>query len=481
MPGSIHLSVTEWMETIPRGPVSTPHSIKVSVGKTEYQSVGREDFSFPVTSIRENLVIMICDSEGNLVTKQEVKTISVAEKGDAEVDFSLEFRGNIKLRLTFVLNEKEKEKIRELRSSVLKRKHGELIKGTNDICSHGTSLQLASKDYPNLSNQKMPKISISQPVDDLTGADNNRSVPNRTRSDNIKKMISAFESNAKQNSGSQISPRIRTRVNKIDSHTSIESMSYENEDIKQRRISQTLIRRSFSAGDLTEVILQNDPNFAQKPRFNETLTSASDVGVGENTENRETNLLQRSLIRNQHKEGGLSNEVFDGTLISASHERVGVNIKRMETIFLQKSVTRHQRKDSLSNEVFDGYIFRATSHYRDYEVSRCINELSCIDRASYFFEISDTLMPHRLCLTSSPKRVWNFLENFIIRSPHNEKIKLHGVAFDEVQEEIGSRSQTEDLHRQKVGSSILNGWLIEQGARIFIVIVACGTIILNTR
>lgn len=39
---------------------------------------------------------------------------------------------------------------------------------------------------------------VSEPVDDLSGADNNRSVPNRTRSDNIKKMISAFENNAKQ-------------------------------------------------------------------------------------------------------------------------------------------------------------------------------------------------------------------------------------------------------------------------------------------
>ncbi|KAF3324541.1 hypothetical protein FCM35_KLT10698 [Carex littledalei] len=476
----------------------------VSVGKTEYQSVGREDFSFPVTSIRENLVIMLCDSEGNLVTKQEVKTISVAEKGDAEINFALKYRGNIKLRLTFVLNEKEKEKIRELRSSVFKRKHEELIKGTNDICSPGTSLQLASKDSSNLSYQKMPKIStdsnlnkiehgppsitkakketsfliVSQPVDDLTGAGNNRSVPNRTRSDNIKKMISAFESNAKQNSGSQISPRTRTRVNKIDSHTSIESMSYENEDIKHRRISQTLIRRSFSAGDLTDAILQNDPNFAQKPRFNET--SASDESVGVNTENRETNLLQRSVIRNQHKEGGLSNEAFEGTLISVSDERsVEVHTENRETNSLQESVIRHQHKDGLSNKVFDGYIFHAASHYRDYEVSRCINELSCIDRTSYF-EISDTLMPHRLCLTSAPKKVRNFLENFITRS-HNEKIKLHGVAFDEVQEEIGSRSQTEDPHCQKVGSSILNGWLIEQGARIFIVIVACGTIILNTR
>lgn len=240
-------------------------------------------------------------------------------------------------------------------------------------------------------------------------------------------------------------------------------MSYENEDIKHRRISQTLIRRSFSAGDLTDAILQNDPNFAQKPRFNET--SASNESVGVNTENRETNLLQRSVIRNQHeegglsneafegtlisvsdersvevhtenretnllqesvirhqnKEGGLSNEVFDGTLISASHERVTVNMEQMEKKLLQKSVIRLQHKDGLSNKVFDGYIFHAASHYRDYEVSRCINELSCIDRTGYL-EISDTSMPHRLCLTSAPKKVRNFLENFITRSPHNEKV-----------------------------------------------------------
>lgn len=41
-------------------------------------------------------------------------------------------------------------------------------------------------------------------------------------------------------------------------------------------------------------------------------------------------------------------------------------------------------------------------------------------------------------------------------------MKLHGTASDEVQEEIGSRNRTDDTHSQKVGSSILNGWLIEQ-------------------
>jgi hypothetical protein len=44
----------------------------------------------------------------------EVKTISVAEKGGAEIIFPLEFGGDLKLRLSFVLNEEEKEKIREM-------------------------------------------------------------------------------------------------------------------------------------------------------------------------------------------------------------------------------------------------------------------------------------------------------------------------------------------------------------------------------
>jgi hypothetical protein len=39
---------------------------------------------------------------------------------------------------------------------------------------------------------------------------------------------------------------------------------------------------------------------------------------------------------------------------------------------------------------------------------------------------------------------------------------LHDVASDEVQLETQSRSQTDDLHSQKAGNSILNGWLIEQ-------------------
>lgn len=49
--------------------------------------------------------------------------------------------------------------------------------------------------------KKVSFLIVSQSVNDLTGTDNKKStpsVPNRTPSDNIKKMISAFERNAKQ-------------------------------------------------------------------------------------------------------------------------------------------------------------------------------------------------------------------------------------------------------------------------------------------
>lgn len=244
-------------------------------------------------------------------------------------------------------------------------------------------------------------------------------------------------------------------------------MPYENEDIKERRVSQTLIRRSFSAGDLTEAILQNDPNYAQTPQFNETFRSVfSERSVEVNMENRETNLLRRNIIRNQQKEGGLpnkvidqtliyvsdekakvnienmtlnllqkyvvrnqhneggwSNKVFEGTLVSASDEKVKVNMENRDMNMLQRSVVRNQRKEGhLSNKAFDANIFPGTSHYRDRGVSRYINELSSIDRTGYLFEISDMLMPHHLCITSAPKKVRNFLENFTTSSMHNEKV-----------------------------------------------------------
>jgi hypothetical protein len=56
---------------------------------------------------------------------------------------------------------------------------------------------------PHITREKKKNYfrSISQLGDDLTGADDKRSapsVPNRIPSDNIKKMISTFESNAMQ-------------------------------------------------------------------------------------------------------------------------------------------------------------------------------------------------------------------------------------------------------------------------------------------
>jgi hypothetical protein len=253
-------------------------------------------------------------------------------------------------------------------------------------------------------------------------------------------------------------------VNKIDSQPLVESMSYESEDIKERKVSPTLIRKSFSAGNLTEAILQSDPTFTQAPHFNENLVS-DDRSVEVNMENREINLLQRYVDRNQQEKGGLSNKVIDQTLVSVSDERAKVNIRSMVANLLQKSSVRYQCKEAywsnkvfdgtpsvsdekvlvnienrkmkmletsvvwnqrkegcLSNEVLDADNLHGTSRYQDRGVPRYKNELSCIDRTSYFFEFSDMLMPHNLCLTSAPKKVRNFLENFTTNLIHNEKV-----------------------------------------------------------
>ncbi|KAI9192088.1 hypothetical protein LWI28_018176 [Acer negundo] len=121
MPGTIIVSVLEF-----KGIQSTPPqiSIKVSMGKREYQSWDKEDFSFPLTTLRDNLMITLHDAEGNEISHTGIETRLVVEKGLWDDKFYLEGGGHVHLKLQFVLSEEERNRIRVMRESALRKKRG---------------------------------------------------------------------------------------------------------------------------------------------------------------------------------------------------------------------------------------------------------------------------------------------------------------------------------------------------------------------
>ncbi|XP_057969150.1 uncharacterized protein LOC131158356 isoform X2 [Malania oleifera] len=121
MPGTIQVSVLGFMDFPPSSPSSSV-SVKVSIGKDEYQTWGKGDFSFPLTTLRKNLIVTLLDQEGNAISHTGIDTMLVVEKGSWEQIFPFEGGGHVHMKLQFILSEEERNQIRIMRESALKKK-----------------------------------------------------------------------------------------------------------------------------------------------------------------------------------------------------------------------------------------------------------------------------------------------------------------------------------------------------------------------
>ncbi|KAG8657032.1 hypothetical protein MANES_03G033100v8 [Manihot esculenta] len=92
MPGTIHVSV--------------------SLGKKEHQTWDKGDFSFPLTTLRENLIVTLQDAQGKEISHTVVETRLVIEKGTWDDIFPFEGGGHVHMKLQFVLSEEERHRIR---------------------------------------------------------------------------------------------------------------------------------------------------------------------------------------------------------------------------------------------------------------------------------------------------------------------------------------------------------------------------------
>eukprot|EP00268_Persea_americana_P024229 TRINITY_DN2367_c0_g1_i8.p1 TRINITY_DN2367_c0_g1~~TRINITY_DN2367_c0_g1_i8.p1 ORF type:complete len:693 (-),score=150.94 TRINITY_DN2367_c0_g1_i8:786-2864(-) len=126
MPGTIQVSVLDLVE-LPSSSSSSPVSVKVAMGKREYQTWDKGEFLFPLMTLRDNLVITLHDAEGNEISRTDVKTMSVVEKGVWDDLFPLKGGGQVHMKLQFILSEEERKQIQYMRESVVKKKE-ELIK-----------------------------------------------------------------------------------------------------------------------------------------------------------------------------------------------------------------------------------------------------------------------------------------------------------------------------------------------------------------
>ncbi|CAN1148299.1 hypothetical protein LINPERPRIM_LOCUS38006 [Linum perenne] len=222
MPGTIHVSVLEIIGVQPVTPssqmlVKGTKKIKnaVSVGKREHQTWNKGDFSFPLTTLRDNVIVTIEDTDGNGISHTEgIDMRLLIGKGIWDGMFPLVGGGHVHLKLQFSLSEDDRERIRIMRESAMRKKHDELLisKSTNILQdlkgNHSASTNSSPvkneierrEDTTSSSRVKEVKIerSLIFSTDDSLGTFSKRLKPLEKAHGNVRNMISAFESSSYQ-------------------------------------------------------------------------------------------------------------------------------------------------------------------------------------------------------------------------------------------------------------------------------------------
>ncbi|EPS63424.1 hypothetical protein M569_11360, partial [Genlisea aurea] len=121
MPGVVQVVVLEF-KGVSSSSKPTAKSLKVSMGKRQYQTWDRGEFFFPVSKLREDLVISLLDASGNEIAHSDIRTAEIIEKRFWDEVFSVSESGHVHLKLSFILSEEERNRIRVMRESAVRKK-----------------------------------------------------------------------------------------------------------------------------------------------------------------------------------------------------------------------------------------------------------------------------------------------------------------------------------------------------------------------
>ncbi|ESR64696.1 hypothetical protein CICLE_v10010605mg, partial [Citrus x clementina] len=309
MPGTILVSVLEFKGLQSSSSMPQQMSIKVSMGKREYQTWEKTEFSFPLTTFRDNLMIALYDAKGNKISYTGVETRLVVEKGLWDDIFSLEGGGHVHLRLQFILTEDERYRIRIMRESALRKKHDELSSsnptspesvGSNAEASlflhqqvsvsqgfdvHLTDVNnrgliekvgtqtprddvsvraVGSKEASSLSKSSELKVAaknklIARKLEEAGSINREKQSPAEKIPSNVRNMINAFESSLSQDIRPYIKPApAKSQLRKISSEASLTSLSadeFKTEQIKPAALMSGRIKTPFLTGEFQQATM----------------------------------------------------------------------------------------------------------------------------------------------------------------------------------------------------------------------------------
>ncbi|KAL9254494.1 hypothetical protein AKJ16_DCAP03461 [Drosera capensis] len=313
MPGTIQVSVMELIG-LPSESASSSIVIKVSLGKQVIEtSVENGDLSFPLTTLRDNLVVKIHDNEGNelahtgftlsivlfhftwmivdvasccakrfvyeafrnaldldLFWSEGVQTRLIVEKGTWDDMFPLEGGGQVHMRLIFLLNVEERQRIRKMRESASKKKkeeypkkeleHSELSLPSDDSTLHadhradvahgGSSSELVSIPSLDKTHQVDPSHTDvkeetfkKEPSTISDSADSVDSVDELVISSQVSQKFEQFDV-SEESSLEKDSTNIRKMIVAFESSLSKNTLQLEMESVKDSSITGTISEKS---------------------------------------------------------------------------------------------------------------------------------------------------------------------------------------------------------------------------------------------
>ncbi|XP_066166789.1 uncharacterized protein [Oryza sativa Japonica Group] len=439
MPGSIHVSAAQ------SSAATAPLFLQVVLGKREYNgSIGQGEFSFPVTSLRESMVMLLYNADRSLISQAELKMKAVVESGTMDVDFSLDNGGSIILRLQFLLSDEDRRRVQEMRNSAVKRKQQELL-SDGYVLSQDSLLSKQVENISNISREgDESSVRKSMSLDDLQEKavfsaiivdpqmKDTKESPEQSGSNSaVQKMISAFQSSSPQSS------MVLQDLTRIKSESSLKGLSASSENFTQSssdKSSSSLATQDVS-GHTEAGLVAGTSGKMQLPPGDKSFS------------NKRSNATEQQAVLSTTSEG------------------------RIRRLFREKDLDNSEMVITVQNR----------SKKRSMPKRR---------RAAIGPYSLEHMHPH-VCITTASRQLRELVEleppldSFVfvgqvdIKRPNVRG----GASMQDQQGTSDSKTKNEMVSARgdDHGFPILDGRLINQAMRVVIVIIACGAIFLNNR
>ncbi|XP_024011908.1 uncharacterized protein LOC18017250 isoform X2 [Eutrema salsugineum] len=261
MPGTIQVSVLGLRDVqTSSSPGSSDTSIKVAMGKLEYRTSDSGDYIFPVTRLRENLIVSLLDVNGNGILHREIETRMIIESGLLEEKLSFNGYGDVELRMQFFLSEEDRNRIRFLRQSALRKKHEELVNGSfftksKSIASDLSSLSAMQTRETMAAASPKTILGLSQETELKISADRELVSSNLIMwKPEVKDIVEKTKNQPSSSDVSSIKKSSSKKLLEVKKPESVSLVKQEDKDLsKQERIppKRKSMRRSMSETNLS--------------------------------------------------------------------------------------------------------------------------------------------------------------------------------------------------------------------------------------